>query len=356
MGRKKRTDVKKSIQRVKVTFVEEAAVQLIQDTNDAMKRLSVSVKQDKNEAKTNVATWSDKYDQDKEMNNNVSSVEEKLPIFKFNSLNIEDEISLVVKESEVSALRKETFYPHHFSSSKHGADIMKSTEGDRCRRANIVPIRRSKKTRYGPSKFERLHDTRLLFKHIHWPRIKRRKYSAYKNPKVDEEISFMFQDVVRLLKSSNQILKELHVDDNVKVQVESSNDDVSTVQIEDDSISHSNVEENISKLESSASTQVSASSRVSKFLVDVHIDLVSCTIRDPLNPCHDHDKITPIKLHKRCQVRAHDCSEDPDPIPDGSPSESTQEVERPASVGTSRNIAITQTEVLKEYVSTGEDY
>ena len=133
----------------------------------------------------------------------------------------------------------------------------------------------------------------------------------------------MFQDVVRLLKSSNQVLKELHVDDNVKVQVESSNDDVSTVQIEDDSISHSNVEENISKLESSASTQVSASSRVSKFLVDVHIDLVSCTIRDPLNPCHDHDKITPIKLHKRCQVRAHDCSEDPDPIPDGSPSEST---------------------------------
>ena len=64
MGRKKRTDVKKSIQRVKVTFVEEAAVQLIQDTNDAMERLIVSVKQDKNEAKTNVATWSDKYDQE----------------------------------------------------------------------------------------------------------------------------------------------------------------------------------------------------------------------------------------------------------------------------------------------------
>ena len=147
MGRKKRTDVKKSIQRVKVTFVEEAAVQLIQDTNDAMKRLSVSVKQDKNEAKTNVATWSDKYDQ--EMNNNVSSVEEKLPIFKFsNPLNIEDEISLVVKESELSALRKETFYPHHFSSSKHGADIMKSTEGDRCRRANIIRIRRLKKNRH----------------------------------------------------------------------------------------------------------------------------------------------------------------------------------------------------------------
>ena len=349
MGRKKRTDVKKSVQRVKVTFVEEAAVQLIQDTNDAMKRLSVSVKQDKNEAKTNVAKWSDKYDQ--EMNYNISSsaVEEKLPIFKFsNPLNIEDEISLVVNESEV------TFYPHHVSSSQHGTDIMKSTEGGRCRRANLVPIRRSKKNRYGPSKFERIHDTRLLFKHIHWPRIKRRKYSAYKNPKVDEEISFMFQDVVRLLKSSNQVLKELHVDDNVKVQVESSNDDVSTVQIEDDSISHSNVEENISKLESSASTQVSASSRVSKFLVDVHIDLVSCTIRDPLNPCHDHDKITPIKLHKRCQVRAHDCSEDPDPIPDGSPSDSTQEVERPASVGTSQNTAITQTEALKEEVSTGK--
>ena len=209
---------------------------------------------------------------------------------------------------------------------------MKSTEGGRCRRASIVPVRRSKKYQYGPSKFERLHDTKLLFKHIHLPSIKRRKYSAYKNPKVDEEISFMFQDVVRLLKSSNQILNEHNVDNNVQVKADSSNDDISTVQIEEDSLSLSNSKEYISKLQSSASTQVSASGRVSKFLVDVHSDLVSCIIREPLNPCHDHDKITPIKLHKRCQVHAHDGSDDPDPISDGSPSESTQDFEIPSSV------------------------
>ena len=83
MARKKKTDAKKSVQRVKVTFIEEAAVHLIQDTNDAMKmkRLNVSPLQDRNEAKTNVDSWSDKYDQ--EMNNNVSSVEENLTIYKF---------------------------------------------------------------------------------------------------------------------------------------------------------------------------------------------------------------------------------------------------------------------------------
>ena len=53
------------------------------------------------------------------------------------------------------------------------------------RRAKIVQVRRSKKNLYGPSKFERLHDTKLLFKHVHLSRFKRRKYSAYKNPKVD---------------------------------------------------------------------------------------------------------------------------------------------------------------------------
>ena len=79
---------------------------------------------------------------------------------------------------------------------------------------------------------------------------------------------------------------------------------------------------------------------------------MSCIIRDPLNPCLDHDKITPIKLHKRCQVHAHDSSEDPDPISDGSPSESTQDFELRASVGTSRNIANTQTEASKEDDST----
>ena len=269
MARKKKTDAKKSVQRVKVTFIEEAAVQLIQDTNDAMKmkRLNVSPLQDRNEAKTNVDSWSDKYDQ--EMNNNVSSVEENLPIYKFTKLNpldIEDEICFVVNEPEVSDLRNESFHPHQVSPT-HGADIMKSTEGGRCRRASIVPVRRSKKYQYRPSKFERLHDTKLLFKHIHLPSIKRRKYSAYKNPKVDEEISFMFQDVVRLLKSSNKILNERNVDDSVKVQAESSNDDISTVQIEEDSLSLSNSKENISKLQYSASTQVSASGRVSKFLV-----------------------------------------------------------------------------------------
>ena len=330
---------KKSVQRVKVKFIEEAApVHLIQDTNDAMKmkRLNVSPLQDRNQAKTNVDSWSDKYDQ--EMNNNVSSVEENLTIYKFTN-----------NEPEVSDLRNESLYPHQVSPT-HGADIMKSTEGGRCRRASIVPVRRSKKYQYRPSKFERLHDTKLLFKHIHLPSIKRRKYSAaYKNPKVDEEISFMVQDVVRLLKSSNQILNERNVDDNVQVKAESSNDDISTVQIEEDSLSLSNSKENISKLQSSASTQVSASGRVSKFLVDVHSDLVSCIIREPLNPCHDHDKITPIKLHKRCQVHAHDGSDDPDPISDGSPSESTQDFKLPSSsVGSSRNTALTHTEGLKD--------
>ena len=42
MARKKKTGAKKSVQRVKVTYIEEGAVQLIQDTNDAMKRLYVS--------------------------------------------------------------------------------------------------------------------------------------------------------------------------------------------------------------------------------------------------------------------------------------------------------------------------
>ena len=332
MARKKKTDAKKSVQKVKVTFIEEAAVQLIQDTNDVMKMK-------RNEAKTNVDSWSDKYDQ--EMNNNVSSVEENLTIYKFTN-----------NEPEVSDLRNEPLYPHQVSPT-HGADITKSTEGGRCRRASIVPVRRSKKYRCGPSKFERLHDTKLLFKHIHLPSIKRRKYSAYKNPKVDEEISFMVQDVVRLLKSSNQILNERNVDDNVQVKAESSNDDISTVQIEEDSLSLSNSKENISKLQSSASTQVSASGRVSKFLVDVHSDLVSCIIREPLNPCHDHDKITPIKLHKRCQVHAHDSSEDPDPISDGSPLKSTQVFEFPSSFGTSQNTALTQTEGLKDDDSSG---
>ena len=350
MARKKKTGAKKSVQRVKVTYIEEGAVQLIQDTNDAMKRLYVSPLQDRNEANTNDDSWSDnKYDQ--EMNNNISSVEEKLPIYKFTNLyplDIEDEICFVVNEPKVSDLRKETLYPRQVSP-KQRADIMKSTKGARRRRANIVPVPRSKKNRHGPSKFERLHDTKLLFKHIHLPSLKRRKYSAYKNPKVDEEISFMVQDVVRLLKSSNQILNERNVDDNVQVKAESSNDDISTVQIEEDSLSLSNSKENISKLQYSASTQVSASGRVSKFLVDVHSDLVSCIIREPLNPCHDHDKITPIKLHKRCQVHAHDGSDDPDPISDGSPSESTQDFKLPSSsVGSSRNTALTHTEGLKD--------
>ena len=345
MARKKRTGAKKSVQRVKVTHIKDGAVQLIHDTNDAVKCLYVSPSQDRNEAKTNVDSWSDKYDQ--EMNNNVSSVEENLPIYKFTKfypLDIEDEICCVVYEPEVSELRKETFYPHQVSPT-HGADIMKSTEGGRCRRASIVPVRRSKKYQYRPSKFERLHDTKLLFKHIHLPSIKRRKYSAYKNPKVDEEISFMVQDVVRLLKYSNQILNERNVDDNVQVKAESSNDDISTVQIEEDSLSLSNSKENISKLQYSASTQVSASGRVSKFLVDVHSDLVSCIIREPLNPCHDHDKITPIKLHERCQV--HDRS-------DKSPSESTQDFELPSSDGSSRNTAVTHTEGLREDDSTSK--
>ena len=351
MARKKKTGAKKSVQRVIVTYIEEGAVQLIQGTNDAMKRLYVSPLQDRNEANTNDDSWSDnKYDQ--EMNNNISSVEEKLPIYKFTNLyplDIEDEICFVVNEPKVSDLRKETLYPRQVSP-KQRADILKSMKDARCRRANIVPVPRSKKNRYGPSKFERLHDTKLLFKHIHLPSIKRRKYSAaYKNPKVDEEISFMVQDVVRLLKSSNQILNEHNVDNNVQVKADSSNDDISTVQIEEDSLSLSNSKEYISKLQSSASTQVSASGRVSKFLVDVHSDLVSCIIREPLNPCHDHDKITPIKLHKRCQVHAHDGSDDPDPISDGSPSESTQDFKLPSSsVGSSRNTALTHTEGLKD--------
>ena len=350
MARKKKTGAKKSVQRVKVTYIEEGAVQLIQDTNDAMKRLYVSPLQDRNEANTNDDSWSDnKYDQ--EMNNNISSVEEKLPIYKFTNLyplDIEDEICFVVNEPKVSDLRKETLYPRQVSP-KQRADILKSTKDARCRRANIVPVPRSKKNRYGPSKFERLHDTKLLFKHIHLPSIKRRKYFAYKNPKVDEEISFMVQDVVRLLKSSNKNLNERNVDDNVQVKAESSNDDISTVQIEEDSLSLSNSKENISKLQSSASTQVSASGRVSKFLVDVHSDLVSCIIREPLNPCHDHDKITPIKLHKRCQVHTHDGSDDPDPISDGSLSESIQDFKLPSSsIGSSRNTALTHTEVLKD--------
>ena len=110
---------KKSVQRVKVKFIEEAApVHLIQDTNDAMKmkRLNVSPLQDRNEAKTNVDSWSDKYDQ--EMNNNVSSVEENLPIYKFTKLyplDIEDEICFVVNEPEVSDLKNESFYSQHMS-------------------------------------------------------------------------------------------------------------------------------------------------------------------------------------------------------------------------------------------------
>ena len=75
---------------------------------------------------------------------------------------------------------------------------------------------------------------------------------------------------------------------------------------------------------------------------------MSCIIREPLNPCHGHDKITPIKLHKRCQVHAHDGSEDPDPISDGSPLKSTQVFEFPSSFGTSQNTALTQTEGLKD--------
>ena len=179
MARKKKTGAKKSVQRVKVTYIEEGAVQLIQDTNDAMKRLYVSPLQDRNEANTNDDSWSDnKYD--KEMNNNISSVEEKLPIYKFTNLyplDIEDEICFVVNEPKVSDLRKETLYPRQVSP-KQRADILKSTKDARCRRANIVPVPRSKKNRYGPSKFERLHDTKLLFKHIHLPSLKRRKYSA----------------------------------------------------------------------------------------------------------------------------------------------------------------------------------
>ena len=91
MARKKETVAKKSVQRVKVTFIEEAAVHLIQDTNDAMKmkRLNVSPLQDRNEANTNVDSWSDnKYDQ--EMNNNISSVRLYMPSFLFTE---EDELS-----------------------------------------------------------------------------------------------------------------------------------------------------------------------------------------------------------------------------------------------------------------------
>ena len=90
----------------------------------------------------------------------------------------------ITSVSEGSDMVDETFYPHQSSSSKHGIDtVTKSSSGSR--RAKIVQVRRSKKNLYGPSKFERLHDTKLLFKHVHLSRFKRRKYSADKNPKVD---------------------------------------------------------------------------------------------------------------------------------------------------------------------------
>ena len=91
--------------------------------------------------------------------------------------------------SEGSDMVEETFYPHHNPvSSKHRNDT--TTKGSKgSRRAKIVQVRRSKKKRYGPSKFERLHDTKLLFKHVQLSRIKRRKYSALKNPKVESSMT-----------------------------------------------------------------------------------------------------------------------------------------------------------------------
>ena len=74
---------------------------------------------------------------------------------------------------------------------------------------------------------------------------------------------------------------------------------------------------------------------------------MSCIIREPLNPCHDHDKITPIKLHERCQVHVQDSS-------GKSPSESTQDFELPSSDGSSRNTAVTHTEGLREDDSTSK--
>ena len=91
--------------------------------------------------------------------------------------------------SEGSDMVEETFYPHHNPvSSKHRNDT--TTKGSKgSRRAKIVQVRRSKKKRYGPSKFERLHDTKLLFKHVQLSRIKRRKYSALKNPKIESSMT-----------------------------------------------------------------------------------------------------------------------------------------------------------------------